>query len=208
MIPDLNIFARTTRSLTVVDRGFDVEDDFEAPSFMAALEVPTTARITDGSPREGSTYILRWRSGLLGPQNIPQAGWRISLTRPTSRRTYENMVYELLGDPREIRNGANSTGMQAAAMPVGVLYPYTAILKAQDGTTLVEELPVALWSEREDHRDTGTYEEFSGEAPVEHGGAIKQNTKLDIGGEIYRITSSIIDLEGPRVKFDARRANT
>lgn len=207
MIPDLNIFSHITRSLTVDGRGYIITDE-DLGLFMASLQVPTSARTDDGSPRDGSPYILRWRAGVLGPQAVPQAGWRVSLSRPTSQRTYENMIYELLGDPREIRNGANSTGMQASVLPVGVLYPYVAVLKAQDGTTVVNELNIALWSEREDHTDTGTYEEFAGEAPVDYASTIRQNHKFDLDGEIYRITSSIVDFEGPRVKFNARRANT
>jgi hypothetical protein len=206
MIPDLNIFSSVSRSLVVAGRTVVVMDDFSGGRFMSHLQPPVRSRTSDGSPRDEAPYMLRWRVGLLGPQEVPQAGWRVSLTRPTSRRTYENAIYELLGDPREIRNGANSTGMQAEVAMVADLYPYAATLKEQGGAT-VSSIIVSLWSEREDHASTGTYEEFSGEAPAEYSSSVKVNRKLDIDGEIYRITSSILDLEGPRVKFTARRAN-
>lgn len=206
MIPDLNIYSTVIRSLAVDGRSVVVTDEL-GERFMSHLQPPRTSRTDDGSPRDGAPYVLMWKAGLLGPQEVPQAGWRVSLTRPTSRRTYENLVYELLGDPREIRNGANSMAIQAEVAPVADLYPYTATLKEQGGDT-VAVVNVALWSEREDHADTGTYEEFKGEAPVDQASAIKQNRKLDIDGEIYRITSSIVDLEGPRVKFNARRSNS
>lgn len=206
VIRDLNIFAVVIRSLEFEEREFTVVDE-NGVSFMCSLDPPRISRPTDGSPRDRQPYVMRWRAGLLGPgSGHPEAGWRVSLTRPLSTRPYETDVYELLSDPQEARTGAMAMGVQADVAPVNSLYPYEAELQEQDGTA-VQDIRVALWSEREDHQNTGTYESFSGEAPVEFANMLGTNRRLDIGGKRYRITSSIVDFEGPRVKFDARRAN-
>lgn len=208
-IPNLNVRALVTRRITKLgDRTLDIMDtDFIGSRFMCSLVPPTAAPNNDVSPRRSRPHILRWRTGLVGPVEVPQAGWRLSLTRPVGRRAYENAVYELLNDPREERVGPSSMGMTAEAMSLGELYPYTASLRAQDGTVLAADVIVALWSEREVQGDRGTYEEHSGEAPAEYGTLLTNKTHLVIDGLRYNITSSTVDYENPRVRFDARRAN-
>lgn len=203
MIPDLNIRGMVTRVLELDGRHFELASADE--SFMCSLEPPRNAKPDDGSPRDLEPSVLRWRSGLLGPGLVPQAGWRVSCTRPIGGRPYENLVYELLEDPREMRTGAITQGIQARVASVGTLYPYAGELQEQDGTEL-GDIAFALWSEREDHQSTGTYEEFSGEAPVEFTNELGTNRRIVSDGQTYRITSSILDLEGPRVKFEARRS--
>lgn len=204
MIRDLNIRAVVTRILTLEDRAFTVEDG-QFGGFTVSLMPPTRFPTQDGSPRDGDPHVLHWQAGLLGPVVVPQAGWRVGLERPVGR-SYENLTYELLSDPSEVRLGPSTDAVQAPVMTVPVLYPYSGVLKEQDGTE-VGAIGVALWSDREDHADTGTYERFSGEAPVEFAPELSNNRWIDLGGQRYRITSSIVDLEGPRVKFEARRAN-
>ena len=204
MIPDLNIKATVTRTLTLEDRQFSVTDE-AAGSFMVMLMPPRRSRSSDSSPRDGDPYIMRWRNGLLGPIVTPQAGFRCSLNR-VHGRAYENETYEFLSDPREFRVGPVTHGIEAEVAPVGELYPYAGTLREQNGTS-VSLVSVALWSDREDHADTGTYERFSGESPVEFAEAFGNNRWIDIGDKRYRVTSSITDFEGPRVKFEARRSN-
>lgn len=204
MIPDLNIQATVTRILTLEDGTFTIDDGVYG-SHMVSLMPPTRRLANDGSPRDGDPYTIRWRGGSLGPLVPPFAGWRLTLSRPVGR-TYENLSYELLTDPSEVRVGPFTDGMQAPALPVSDLYPYEGELKSQGGTT-IQVINVALWSVREDHQDTGTYENFNGEAPVEFATMLGDNKRIDIGGQRYRITSSIVDFKGPRVKFEARRSN-
>lgn len=203
MIPDLNIRATVVRTLALAGRNYEITDE-TAGSFMVSVMPPLRSRSEDSSPRDGDPYIMRWQSGPLGPIVVPQAGFRCSLSRP-SGRGYENVIHEVLSDPREFRVGPSTQGIMAETLPVGDLYPYTGVLKEQDGE-VVDPIIFALWSVREDHADTGTYERFNGEAPVEFAEALGDNRWIDLGGR-YRITSSITDLEGPRVKFEARRAN-
>lgn len=205
MIPDLNIRATVSRTLTLADREYEVTDEL-AGSFMVSLSPPERSRSEDSSPRDGDPYILRWRAGALGPIVIPQAGFRCVLEREVFGRSYENTTHEIVTAPREFRMGPQTHGIMAESLPVGELYPYTGMLKEQDGTA-VNPIIFALWSLREDHADTGTYERFSGEAPVEFAGALGDNRWIDLGGKRYRLTSSITDFEGPRVKFEARRSN-
>lgn len=209
MIPDLNIRVLVTRTVELDTRTFTVVDNPSANhSFMGSLEPPRFAKEDDGSPRDLTPYVLRWRTGILGPPMSLEAGWRVSLKRSvlSTMRPYENEEHELLEDPREFRVGPVTYGLQVRIAPVSALYPYDGLLQEQDGT-VVSEISMALWSEREEHQDTGTYEDFSGEAPVEFADELGTNRRIVTDGQIYRVTSSILDLEGPRVKFEARRAN-
>ena len=84
---------------------------------------------------------------------------------------------------------------------MGVLYPYSATIREQDTT----EPSTRSWRSgqvREAHQTTGTYEEFDGEAPLQFENSIRANRWLELGDDErrYSITSSITDLEGPRVK--------
>ena len=135
------------------------------------------------------------------------AGWRLALTRPVSARLYENQVYELLADPREYRVGCVTEGVIAFALPVGVCTRTARRYESRTPQELIDAI-VAIWSSREAHQTTGAYEEFDGEAPLE----FEADTGQPLVGagddeRRYRITSSITDLEGPRVKFTARRCN-
>ncbi len=205
MIQDLNILAVVERSLELEGRTFTVVDVPGWP-FACSLQPPRVSREDDGSPRDRDHYIMRFRKPPFGP-GTAKAGCRVSLESPLLwGRPYENVTHELVSDPREVRVGPLGTVMQAECLPVGELYPYEGTLKEQNGTE-VGSIVVALWSDREGHQDTGTYEEFRGEAPVEFADELGNNRWIDLDGERYRITASILDLEGPRVKFDARRAN-
>ena len=207
MIRDLNIFAQVTRQVVVApDRTFAVVDS-NGVTFMVGMSTPSRYSSSDASPRELDPFILRWRSGLLGLGNQPRAGWRFHLTNPINPSDHtHDVTFELLSDPQEIKFGNSPWGTEVPAQVVTTLYPYEATLKEQDGTA-VSPVGVALWSNREDHENTGTYESFSGEAPIEFHSELGDNRRLDIGGERYRLTSSIVDVEGPRVKFEAIRSN-
>ncbi len=209
MIRDLNIFAKVTRSVIVAtDRTFAVVDS-DGAEFMVNVSRPSQHSGSDGSPRELDPFLIRWSGGVMGLSSQgPKAGYRLYLTNPLHPGDYmtHDVTYELLADPQEIRFGNNPWGAEVPAHLVPILYPYQATLKEQDGTE-VSPVEVALWSNREDHQNTGTYESFSGEAPIEFHSELGDNRRLDIGGDRYRITSSIVDVEGPRVKFEAIRSN-
>lgn len=204
MIRDLNAFATVVRTVVVAEDRSVVVTPVTAPKFMVGVSVPSRFSSNDSSPRERDPYILRWRGGILGPSSI-KAGYRIQVSNPLAP-SYTNGIMELLADPREIRAGNSIVGVEVPALLVTELYPYEGTLKEQDATE-VGPVGVALWSNREDHENTGTYESFSGEAPIEFHLELGNNRRLDLGGERYRLTSSITDFEGPRVKFEAIRAN-
>jgi hypothetical protein len=88
-------------------------------------------------------------------------------------------------------------------MPADTLYPYEAILTEQSGAA-VATVPVALWESSDEHRDHGEYLNFDGEAPAEHLLAVTRNRSLNLGGVLHRVTSTMLDASGPRVKFTAR----
>lgn len=209
MIAELNIYATISRILERDGASFTVTDLPEPPiKFMSRIILPSEEFPTvDGSPRDFPPYTLQWRQGLLGVGDLQiQAGFRVTLTRPTNPRQYDNRVYEFLNMPRLTRIGGVNTGLQAQIAPVGMLYPYHGVLREQDDTE-VREIDVAMWSLTESHLDTGQYEDFTGEAPVDADGEIRSNRSIWIGTDRYMILSARLDTVGPRVLFEARRSN-
>lgn len=204
MIPDLNIVATVVRSVSRADRVVVVATP-TAPPFFVSLVPPTSSKESDGSPRSLPPYKMRYRAGVLGGPSMG-AGWRVALNRPLGR-PYENAVYELLAAPKEFRSGAVTDGIEAVVAPMSILYPYIATLHEQNGSLIGTTIPVALWDDRESQQSTGTYEDFSGEAPGEFAGQLKGNRYILIGTTRYRILTELIDYEGPRVKFTARMSN-
>lgn len=197
MIHNLNTQCQVIRRVTVNGQRTVVVTDVPEPGFLVQFTPPDGGSSGDGrSPRDDPPYTVRWRAGRFGPVQRPQAGDRALIATAS---------YELLGGTRELWEGPRLVGYEVEVMPVDILYPYEATLTEQTGA-VIGTVPVALWESSDEHRDQGEYLNFEGEAPAEHLLAITRNKALNLNGVPHRVTSTMLDASGPRVKFTARVA--
>lgn len=195
MIRNLNTSCWIIRRIAVSGQRTVVVTDVPEAAFLAQFTPPDGGSSGDGrSPRDSPAHTVRWRAGKFGPNLLPQAGDRVQIATAS---------YELLEGTRELWEGPRLVGYEAEVMPVDTLYPYEAILTEQTGV-VIATIPVALWESSDEHRDRGEYLNFDGEAPVEHLLAVTRNRSLNLNGVPHRITSTMLDASGPRVKFTAR----
>lgn len=195
MIRNLNTSCWVIRRVTVSGQRTVTVVDSPEPAFLVQFTPPDGGSSGDGrSLRSDPPYTVRWRAGRFGPTQRPQAGDRVKIATAS---------YELLEGTRELWEGPRLVGYEAEVMPVDILYPYEATLTEQTGA-VIGTVPVALWESSDEHRDHGEYLNFEGEAPAEHLLTVTRNRSLNLNGVPHRITSTILDASGPRVKFTAR----
>lgn len=204
MIRELHLFSTISRTLSYA-AGVLVVTDLDGEKFKAAIDPPrSTGKESDGSPRDAPAHRLRWRGGPLGldPSRV-KAGYRVTVKRPLPGLNFAEETYEVLGGAEYL---PDRNEYKANVLPTEKLYPEQSMFTAQDGT-LLGFFRYALWAKADIHLDTGSYEDFDGEADPVGNGIITQNTYFVVGGSRYRITSALTDREAPRVRFVARRTD-
>lgn len=192
---------RVTRRVAV-SAGMDIIiTDANEAYFAAALTEPTD-NPSDASapPREDPPHILRYPDSFQGPAGAAlRAGDRVDEWGSVGT------LWELLRNPRPLRNGRAVEGWQVPVMPVTTLYPFVATLHEQGGTQVAVGVRVAVWGGDDRQESAGTYEDMDGEAPVEHTALAGANRHLMVGAHKLRIIETVTDYKAPRVRLRLRR---
>lgn len=213
MIRDMNVMATLISKVTAKVPAYEAEEVDER--FLCKLDPPTNHPLSfdDTSPRSQTPYLAYFRAGLIGRSDQILAGSRLTMTRVwrvgddllwESGKTFEAVL-----DARAVRvGGRNVSGWELKLMPYDELYPFTDVdIIGPDGEVL-GTTNLSKWTSEETEEDHGTYEDFDGEAPIEAAPWFEtQNAKFVIDGRTYRVRTAVVDLQKPRVRFRARRAN-
>jgi len=123
---------RTTRRVSLAP-GSLVSVVEEVEEWFSGEIIPpdeSTAALEAGSPRDRTPYLLRWPGGTIG------AGTRAP-ARPSERVESGSRAYELLGFPRQMRQGRRDVGVEASVMPIDLLYPYLVSLQEMGGEPVI-----------------------------------------------------------------------
>lgn len=194
----LNIRVRRVLAVTV-DDGLALSFD-EAPSayFPANLSQPTGGNSTfDGSPRSGlSAYTLYWQTT---PADL-DVGHRFEVLG--------DAVYELLAKPEPVTSGRQRLGYSAPCLPISRLYPRAADLKAMGVAAVIAEVDCAVFSDRENKGQRGTYHDTLCELPASAWSDIDgaHNLELHFGdGSAWKIAEASLSPEAPFVAAALRK---
>jgi hypothetical protein len=200
ILPTLRDQANVVRRVSGQSHVF-VEDVEEEAKFACLFVAASSQRGgDDASPREAPSPTLRYAHGYGAPENALRAGDRVRLIR-------DGQIYELLDDPKALRGSTQPKGWDVPVMNIETLYPYDAWLTEQDGTMIAGSVRVAIYGGSDTQREEGRYENREGEAPVEYAEALSgDNVILRTPEDKYRVTSAVVDVAGPRVKIELRRA--
>lgn len=150
----------------------------------------------DGSPRTSlPSQTLYWQ-GAFAP------------LRASDR--YENLdetVYEVISQPMEVTNGRSVVGYSAAVLPVSLLYPRSAVLKANAEDDEIATVECSIFSERESKTQRGAYHDDFAEFPPSVWQYIDgaQNLELHFDDEVWKITEASLSREVPYVTAAVRR---
>lgn len=197
--PRLNIPAQMIRLVaTGSDGAVTVTELTGQPAFRVELVRPRDQVSDEGPPRAYPPWIIRWRTGIWGPQGAVPGG--------SSRIDVNGAAYELLGRPKTLMHGTRAVGYEVSAQPVAELYPFVGSLTEQDGTVVDAAIHFARWSPSETHNTTGEYEDYDAEAPAEYRDLVKRNRQIRMGGKTYRIMTVVTETTVPRALFRLRRA--
>lgn len=181
-----------------------------------------TRTVTDGTVDDDATSV--WFPAAVGALEsdgggLPRERLRRDvviaarvLTHPLPRLTAgarvedrDGNVYELLDDMSEVTHAGRLVAYTAAALEVAELYPTAANILTQDGAVVSTGASVAIAASGERNTDRGTYEDFRGEAPLEHHAALNErNRSLVVGADRYRVVACV--RRPSHVELDLRRA--
>lgn len=197
--PHIRTPAELTRRVSVDSSASITIETIDPPqSFKVELRGPRMPVDQDSSPRSHDPWVVRWRTGLWGPQGATPGG--------SSRITINGAAYELLQRPKTLMYAHRAVGFESGCLPVDQLYPYVGDLTEQDGTLVQADTRFAFWSPSESHGSTGDYEDYDAEAPIEYRDLIKRNRQLHLTSGVYRIMTTVVNMTVPRVSFRLRRA--
>lgn len=186
---------RRTQLVTVED-DLDVALDFTVGSYFACLLQPPKDADgnTEGPPRTMVPWKLFWESS----QTLSAAG-RVQL-----QSTGE--TFELTSRIRTIKVAETVMGYEAELMKLEELYPRRATLKESNDTQVATAMRCAIYQPSESTESRGDYENYSGEAPIEHEAQLQvKNRKLVLGSRVFRIVSAVANYELPHVSLELRR---
>lgn len=200
-LQELDTTCRVVRRVVVNSAQVVTVSDILEDRWPARLIPPTSEHGgDDASPRDNSPYIIRYARFLFRPPGATlRAGDRVE-----ERET--GLAFELLRDPRTLREGRREVGWEVSALPVSTLYPLNGSIQEQGGDEVVDDVDFALWGGSENRTDRGEYEDRDGEVPVEYSSELRSNRQLVTSSQTLRILEAVVDTEGPRVKVRARRA--
>jgi hypothetical protein len=154
----------------------------------------------DASPRSIPPIVLRYRgSYVFHPVGGP-------LT-PGSRVTIRGREYELLSSPSKIRDGVKDWAYEVPVLPVPTLYPLVGALQEQGGAELNASVRFSAYGPSETHSNRGTFEDLSGEAPIELASVINPsfNRQFFVDDAAYKIIEATIDYRAAYVALTLRK---
>jgi hypothetical protein len=191
---------RRTLAVTVgTDLTLDL-DDAPGSYFPANLTAPQGDNgLLDGSPRTSlSPWRLYWETRTVELHACD----RIEVPGDTT--------YELIAKPRAVNNGRRVIGHSCPVLPVSLLYPRTAQLKALGKAETLATVECALYSERSEGRGRGSYKgDFADAAPAAWPAMRdrpEQNLELHFADTVVKIASATLAPELPYISLDLRRA--
>lgn len=182
----LTSIARRARLVTI-GAGLQVTIDTDlSDPFSCAIQEPAE-RDSAPAPRDRTPAELRWIDG------PPLAAG--------SRITVDDVVWELVDRPV-----AHRLVHTAAVLSLAELYPRIGALQALGGGALAANVPLAVWQPSEADRDSGNFEGYRGEAPIEHREVLEtDNAQIALGATTLKIVHATVDYERPKVNLELRR---
>lgn len=191
---------RTIRRVNLLP-GVSVEVTDEVGAWFSGEIVPpdqASTILATGPTRDRDPHLARWPDSTVGPGVLAPM-------RGADRIESGSLTYELLGVPRQLHTGRRSVGVEVAVMPLGELYPQSAILQNQGGTLVLEEVPVALFEDAVSRSDQGMYFTYAAEAPIEFADELLvKNRQLVISNIQFRIVDPFVFFETPRIRMNLR----
>ena len=184
---------RSVRQVTVAeDLAITVEEE-EGDYFPLQVVSPQSAEsVFDGSPRENAA---RSRLVYEREQDLAVAD-RVEV--------YDGETWELLTDPRPVRNAGHVTGYEVEALPVDVLYPREADVERKDGDA-VDTVALAVFQpDPENSTERGTYGGYRAEAPIEFAETLDERNLVAVLEKPFNITSCTPNYEVPHVALELR----
>lgn len=191
---------RARRVLTVtVDAGLALTLD-ETPSRFVPMHVAEPQAdnsLFDGSPRTSrSVWRLYWQGTLLN-------------LGPCDRvEVHGGETFELIAVPKPVMNGRVVVGYSAPALPVSVLYPRTAELRALGSEEAIATVECAVYSARESNGQRGTFHDTFCEMPPAAWPHItpKANQVLAFSdGLVWTLNEASLSAEVPFVSASIRK---
>jgi hypothetical protein len=179
---------------------YTVTDEVEGP-FPSQLVVPNAdeAVLDSASPRDAAPWKLRWRGGFQAPSGASPV--------PGDRILYRGTEYEVTSPPRHIHEGKTMIeSYEVKCQPVFDLYPLEGTLQEMDGTLVGAHILFSLFRGAETHSDTGSYEEYSAEAPLEWQAGITMNRQIARGLFVYKIVAPEVNPQGRYIRMNLRRS--
>lgn len=160
-------------------------------------------RVASGvdSPRQFPKYTLEFAKRTVGIDTVvPTEGSRV--------QGPDGVVYEILGKPRDLTSNRNTYGYAVPMLPVTTLYPNLGTLGGVGGG-LGAGINFSMFTNSQAARDRGEYDELEGEAPASTWAQLRvTNASLTLEGDVYRITSAILNREQPHVALKLRRRDS
>lgn len=195
----LTDYIRITRRVTTdLDRTVVVES-VTTPFFEVELTPPhPRAAKRAVAPQDFGVFTVRyWKS--------PVAFWEDSF-KAGDRFSARGKEWEVLANASETLVGMQSGVETTQAMPVDMLYPFIGELQKIGGEMIEANIRLALWSPREDHRDTGNFRDFEGQIPIEYHDQLETNQQFLIGTRTYKVMESNINQEQMHLDISVRLA--
>lgn len=191
--------ARIVRRVSVSSAGVIVIVDDIGPWFASQLIDRKGGHTSDDpSPRNRPAKTLRYQDGVMGPIGARlTAGNRVGVG---------SVTYELLQDPKEVTDGLISVAWEVPVLPVEELYPLEGELQEQGGESAINPVRFSLYTPSETHGDRGTYENGSGECPIDLHTEVRTNRQFVAGGKTYKIISATVDHVGKFCALELRKA--
>lgn len=192
--------AKLIRRVTETLNGLIAVDDNPIEDFFGVQLIQTarSRKSSDSaSPRSQDTLRMRYLSAPYSPSNPLGAGCRLSIN---------GRQFELLTAPRDYRVAFTGDMYEVPILPVDVLYPYQGDLHVAgaDGDLVEADVRFSFFSADESAGDTGIYQDFRAEAPIEYRSQLKVNHELR-AEDTLKIVNRDVDRAGMFVDLAVRK---